>query len=63
MESNQDSAALAQQIQALVATVEELTRENQEMKLRLQQEENQSKAIRKMKGIVKEEVTAKDLFL
>ena len=43
MESNQDSAALAQQIQALAATVEELTRKNQEMKLRLQQEENRSK--------------------
>ena len=43
MESNQDSTALAQQIQALAATVEELTRQNQEMKLWLQQEENQSK--------------------
>ena len=43
MESNQDSAALAQQIQVLAATVEELTRQNQEMKLRLQQEENRSK--------------------
>ena len=43
MESNQDSAALAQQVQALAATVEELTRQNQEMKLRLQQEENRSK--------------------
>ena len=43
MESNQDTAALAQQIQALVATVEELIRQNQEMKLRLQQEESQSK--------------------
>ena len=43
MESNQDSTALAQQIQALVATVEELTRQNQEIKLRLQQEENRSK--------------------
>ena len=43
MESNQDSAALAQQIQALAATIEELTRQNQEMKLRLQQEENRSK--------------------
>ena len=43
MESNQDSVALAQQIQALAATIEELTRQNQEMKLRLQQEENQSK--------------------
>ena len=43
MESNQDSVALAQQIQALVAIVEELTRQNQEMKLRLQQEENRRK--------------------
>ena len=43
MESNQDSAALAQQVQALAATVEELTRQNQEMKLRLQKEENPSK--------------------
>ena len=44
MESNQDSTTLAQQIQALAATVKELTRQNQEMKLRLQQDENQSKA-------------------
>ena len=43
MESNQDSAALAQQVQALATTVEELTRQNQEMKLRLQHEENRSK--------------------
>ena len=43
MEFNQDSAALAQQIQALAATVEELTGQNQEMKRRLQQEESQSK--------------------
>ena len=43
MESNQDSTTLAQQIQALAATVEELTRQNQEMKLQLQQEENRSK--------------------
>ena len=43
MESNQDSTTLAQQIQALAATVEELTRKNQEMKLRLQQEKNRSK--------------------
>ena len=42
MESNQDSTALAQQVQALAAIVEELTRQNQEMKLRLQQEENWS---------------------
>ena len=39
MESNPDSAALAQQVQALAATIEELTRENQEMKLWLQQVE------------------------
>ena len=46
MESNLDFAALAQQVQALAATIEELTKQNQEMKLRLQQaqqEENQSK--------------------
>ena len=43
MESNQDPTALAQQVQALAATVEELTRQNQEMKLLLQQEENRSK--------------------
>ena len=43
MESNQDPTALAQQIQALTATVEELTRQNQEMKLLLQQEKNRSK--------------------
>ena len=45
MESNQDSAT-PQQIQALAATIEELTRQNQEMKLQLrqvQQEENRSK--------------------
>ena len=44
MESNQDSTALAQQVQALAATIEELTRQNQEKKLRLQQEENRSAA-------------------
>ena len=43
MESNQDSAALAKQIQALAATAKELTKQNQEMKQWLQQEENQSK--------------------
>ena len=37
MESNPNSAALAQQVQALAATIEELTKQNQEMKLRLQQ--------------------------
>ena len=36
MESNQDSIALAQQVQALAAIVEELTRQNQEIRLRLQ---------------------------
>jgi len=42
MESNvnQDPAALALQIQTLATTVEELTRQNQEMRLRLQQEDN-----------------------
>ena len=42
MESNvnQDPAALALQIQMLIAIVEELTRKNQEMRLRLQQEDN-----------------------
>ena len=43
MESNQDSAALTLQIQTLTASMEELTRQNQEMRLRLQQEENRSK--------------------
>ena len=37
MESNLDSAAQAQQVQALAATIEELTRQSQEMKLWLQQ--------------------------
>ena len=49
MESNPDSVALAQQVQALAATIEELTKQNQEMKLQLQevqqaqQDENRSK--------------------
>ena len=44
MESNvnQDPAALALQIQSLAATVEELTRQNQEMRQWLQQEDNRS---------------------
>ena len=50
MESNQDSTVLAQQVQALAATVEELTRQNQEMRLRLQQEENRSKANQEDEG-------------
>ena len=43
MESNQDPAALAMQVQAFATSVEELIRQNQEMRLRLQQEENWSK--------------------
>ena len=50
MESNQDSAALALQIQTFTANVEELTRQNQEMRLRLQQEENQSRTNQKDEG-------------
>ena len=41
---------MAQQVQALTAIVEELTRQNQEMKLWLQQEENQSKANQEDEG-------------
>ena len=44
MESNQDSAALAQQVQDLAATIEELTKQNQETKLRFQQKENRFRA-------------------
>ena len=42
MESSaqQESIALALQIQALTASVEELTKQNQEMRQKLQQEEN-----------------------
>jgi len=45
MESNtpQDSAALALQIQTLTANMEELTRQIQEMRLWLQQEDNRSR--------------------
>ena len=45
MESNipQDPAALALQIQTLTASVKELTSQNQEMRLQLQQEDNRSK--------------------
>ena len=44
MESNipQDSMALALQIETLMANIEELTRQNQEMRQQLQQEDNQS---------------------
>ena len=53
MEFNPDSAALAQQVQALAATIKELTRQNQEMKLRLhqvQQAQQESKGTRMKKG-------------
>ena len=38
----QDSATLALQIQTLTTSVEELTRQNQEMRLQLQHKENRS---------------------
>ena len=69
MESNPDSAALAQQVQALVATIEVLTKQNQEMKLRLQQvqqaqqEENRSKDNLRKKGIVNGEEPLTDQLL
>ncbi|XP_065624581.1 uncharacterized protein LOC112008184 [Quercus suber] len=50
MESNQDAATLAQQVQALAATVEELTKQNQEFRLRLQQEDNRSKGNQEDEG-------------
>ena len=43
---NQDPATLALQIQLLAAIVEELTRQNQEMRQRLQQEDNSSETNR-----------------
>ena len=50
MESNPDSAALAQQVQALAATIEELTKQNQEMKLRLQQVQQAQQGKNRSKG-------------
>ena len=50
MESNQDFAALALQVQALAAGIEELTKQNQEMRLQLQQEENRSRANQENEG-------------
>ena len=50
MESNPDPAALAQQVQALVATIEELTKQNQEMKLRLQQVQQAQQDKNRSKG-------------
>ncbi|XP_023909306.1 uncharacterized protein LOC112020966 [Quercus suber] len=43
MESHQDFETLAQQVQTLTTAVEELTRQNQEMRLRLQLEKNRPK--------------------
>ena len=43
MDSNQDLATLALQVQALAASVEEIIRHNPEMRLRVQQEENWSR--------------------
>nr|XP_023887890.1 uncharacterized protein LOC112000018 [Quercus suber] len=48
--SNPDPAALALQIQALAATVEELTKQNQEMRQRLQQEDNHTEVNRDEDG-------------
>ena len=50
MESNQNPATLALQVQALATSVKELTRQNQEIRLRLQQEENRSKANQEDEG-------------
>ena len=52
MESNvnQDPAALALQIQSLAATMEELTRKNQEMMQQLQQEGNRLETNRDDEG-------------
>ena len=55
MESNPDSAALAQQVQALAATIEELTKQNQEMKLRLQQVQQAQQEENRSKGNLEEE--------
>ena len=50
MESNQDSTGLTLQIQTLTASVEELTRQNQEMRLQFQQKENRSRTNQEDKG-------------
>ena len=44
--ANQDPVALVVQIQSLAATVEELNRQNQEMRQRLQQKDNRSETNR-----------------
>ena len=55
MKSNPDFAALAQQVQALAATIEELTKQNQEMKLRLQQVQQVQQEGNRFKGNPDEE--------
>ena len=50
MEPNQDSTAQTLQIQALTASVEELTTQNQKMRQRLQQKENRSKTNQEDEG-------------
>ena len=55
MESNPDSATLAQQVQVLAATIEELTKQNQEMKLRLQQVQQAQQEENRSKGNMEEE--------
>ena len=55
MESNLDPATLAQQVQALAATIEELTKQNQEMKLRLQQVQQAQQEENRSKGNLEEE--------
>ena len=50
MEANQDPATLALQVQALATSVEELTKQNQEMRVQLQREENQSRANQEDEG-------------
>ena len=50
MESNQDFAVLALQIQTLIASVEELTGQNQEKRLLLQQEKNRSRTNQEDEG-------------
>ena len=55
MESNPDSTPLAQQVQAFVATIEELTKQNQEMKLRLQQVQQAQQEGNQSKGNLDEE--------
>ena len=55
MESNPDSTPLAQQVQAFVAIIEELTKQNQEMKLRLQQVQQAQQEGNRSKGNLDEE--------